>query len=315
MVLNEYHVFIIKKRTPSIHYIGAIMKVTTLVTLLNEKNHTQEELNTLFTSKALPLIEQTIQYLSNNEGCGTDTYRNALETGTTEECCEHLTDFYTDMYIELVVINQLEAIKNNTHALTINDCNFFSYEFDIAKDQFTEDELEFIDFSGVTLSLNGRTYSLDYQDSTKGFTNENTIQIEVDCANIQEAKDTFEDCKFDLTLADLASNFLSVTAEVFCDQSLVKKTPRYLKGLVGMKINGRYFDIPIVEDKDISPIEHAITDASYAIEQHLLVRTNQQCNDDHSCFDCIASQYTDGEYDEKYDQIIEALEKAFPDYE
>jgi hypothetical protein len=51
-----------------------------------------------------------------------------------------------------------------------------------------------------------------------------------------------------------------------------------------------------------------------AIDAGLLVKMGEQCNDNHSCFDCIIAEFNDDHCDDFYDHAMKLLTSHFPDY-
>lgn len=294
------------------------MNITTLKELFLEHGIKEADLNLLFKSRSLTLIEQTIAYLERNEGCGIDTYRNPLDNGTFTECCEHISDFYTDRYISLVIINTIKSLKEGKGVPSIKDCIFYQYEVVVKNNNYNNDQLSVIDYSAVTLKFGDRSYFIDYQNSSRyADEDDNNVYIDVGCASLEDSKEeAFEDINYDLTFEDLGKENLEVTLDVWSGDILIDEEIIFVSGSLSIALNNQTTHIPITQEKEPEQsllIDKAIYLATCAFEDKLLVHINQQCNDNSSCYDCIALSLTDGEYNDDYEKIIEALEKEFDD--
>ena len=78
----------------------------------------------------------------------------------------------------------------------------------------TEDNLSRVDIGDIQLKANGREYQIDYTNFDIAILDDGTIEAIIEPNSLEEAKETFDFCEFDLTEADLSSPELETTVFV-----------------------------------------------------------------------------------------------------
>ena len=109
----------------------------------------------------------------------------------------------------------------------------------------TKENLNMVDVGDIHLKCNAREYQLDYLSMSRELSEDGkTITVCVDMGTFEEAKECFEDCKWDLKIEDLTNSSLVTTVFAGSDNKDITDI-KFVEGSI--KVNKEFMGVSTIK--------------------------------------------------------------------